>query len=149
MRGNISRVSAGVVLCMALTVPGVAAKASVDRIEGFPSVTAVRFEADFPLQSLMRMECAFVQRTARPDGSAVESQRCTLSDEPVMIPAFQGEAPARAFIHDTGPCLWGSDYLLNASEELVLAENAHVVVTPSGQVHVTSFYPAEPLVCEE
>jgi hypothetical protein len=149
MWGNIIRVGTGVLLCMALTVPAVAGKAKVDRIEDFPSVVGVRFEASFPVHSLMRADCAFVQRTERPDGSAIENMSCTLSDEPVMIPLFQGVPPTKAVVHNEGPCVWISDYLAIASEVIVYAERLHLVVTPSGRVHATSYYPAEPLVCEE
>jgi hypothetical protein len=136
-------------VCLSLAIPAVAGKASVQRLEDFGSVTAVRWEADFPIASLMRTDCVFVQRTERPDGSATETQSCTLSDEPVMIPAFQGVPPAKALVVDSGPCLWISDYIANTSGDIVYATSAHVVVTPSGRVHATSDYPATPLTCEE
>ena len=139
----------GVLLSMALAISSVAGKASVERVEDFPSVTAVRWDSDFPVASLMRMNCDFVQRIERPDGSATETQSCRLSDEPVMIPEFQGAPPKEAFVLDTGPCLWISDYVANTSGEIVYATSAHLVVAPSGRVHATSQYPATPLTCEE
>lgn len=144
-----ARIGFGVLLCMSLAIPSVAGKASVLRLEDFPSVTAVRWEADFPVASLMRMNCDFVQRTQRPDGSATETQSCTLSDEPVMIPAFQGEPPKKAFTTNTGPCLWISDYIASTSGDIVYASSVHLVVTPSGRVHATSHYAATPLSCDE
>ena len=133
------------VACLTLAVPTAAARASVQRLNDFPSVVAVRWEADFPVASLMRANCAFAQRTERPDGSAVEIQSCTLSTEPVMIPAFQGEPPERALVVDIGSCTWISDFSTN---ELIYSERTHLVVTPSGRVHATSFYPSTPLTCD-
>jgi hypothetical protein len=149
MRGTFLRVVAGVLACTALTVPSVAAKATVDRVEDFGSVLAVRFEDDFPLASLMRANCEWVQRTTHPDGSAVEKMQCKLSDEPVMIPAFQGTPPKHGFVLDLGPCWWISDYVAITAEEIQYASSVHLVVTPSGNVTATSFYPADPLECEE
>ena len=80
-------VGMGVALVVASVVPA-AAEASVDRIENVDSVLAVAIPEDFPVGSLTRTECAWVQRVELPDGSATESQVCDLSDEPVMIPEF-------------------------------------------------------------
>jgi hypothetical protein len=74
--------------------------------------------------------------------------RCQLSDAPVMIPAFQGEPPQTAFVHESGPCLWTSDYWWYRDESIVMAASVHYVVTPSGGVSISAYYPAEPLVCE-
>jgi hypothetical protein len=137
----------GVAILVASVVPA-AAKASVDRIENVDSVLAVATPEDFPVASLMRAECAWVQRVELPDGSATESQACDLSDEPVMIPAFQGSPPTRAFHNSTGPCQWTSDYWLAKDGSVVFASSVSYVVTPSGEVHARSWYPAEPLVCE-
>ena len=149
MGNKLIRIGTGVLICMALTVPGVAGRATTDRIEDFGSVLAVRFEEDFPIASLMRADCSWAQRTVNPNGSAVEKMKCTLSDEPVMIPAFQGVAPEAAFVLDLGPCFWMSDYVAGTAEEIEYAISVHLVVTPSGNVSATSFYPAEPLACEE
>jgi hypothetical protein len=137
----------GVAILVASVVPA-AAKASVDRIENVDSVLAVATPEDFPVASLMRAECAWVQRVELPDGSATESQACDLSDEPVMIPEFQGSPPTRAFHNSTGPCQWTSDYWLAKDGSVVFASSVSYVVTPSGEVHARSWYPAEPLVCE-
>ena len=137
----------GVAILVASVVPA-AAKASVDRIENVDSVLAVATPEDFPVASLMRAECAWVQRVELPDGSATESQACNLSDEPVMIPEFQGSSPTRAFHNSTGPCQWTSDYWLAKDGSVVFASSVSYVVTPSGEVHARSWYPAEPLVCE-
>ena len=149
MRDKIVRAGIGALVCLALTVPAVSAKATTDRIEDFGSVLATRMEADFPLASLMRADCAWVQRITHPDGSAVEKMSCVLSDEPVMIPAFQGVPPKQAFVHELPPCLWISDYVGLSTGQIEYAASGHLVVTPSGRVTATSFYPAEPLVCEE
>jgi hypothetical protein len=120
----------------------------VDRIENVDTVLAVRFEDDFPVASLMRAKCDWTQFVRRPDGSGIETLRCELSDEPVMIPDFQGETPAAAFVHSGGACLWTSDYWLAVDGSIVMASAFDYVVTPSGQVWITARYPAEPLACE-
>lgn len=135
-------------LLIGAAAPVSAGGAWVDRIEDVDTVLAVRFEEDFPLASLMRATCEWTQFVQHPDGSGVESLRCQLSDEPVMIPAFQGEPPRTAFVHGVDPCLWTSDYWLYRDESIVMAAAVHTVVTPSGHVTITAYYPAEPLVCE-
>ena len=60
-------VGMGVALVVASVVPA-AAEASVDRIENVDSVLAVAIPEDFPVGSLMRTECAWVQRMELPDG---------------------------------------------------------------------------------
>lgn len=132
----------------ALAAPAVAAKASTDRIESFGSVMAVSFGEDFPLASLMRADCTFVERVERPDGSSRESLACDLSTEPVMIPAFQGVPPDQAVIYGGGACTWTSDYWWNKADREVFASSFRVVVTPAGKVHATSTYPAQPLDCD-
>lgn len=122
--------------------------ASVDRIKSFDTVLAVAFSDSFPLGSLMRAECAFLVRVERPDGSAVETQVCTLSDEPVMVPEFQGAPPDQAFRLDGGPCTWTSDYWWNVADSPVYADSFSYVVTPSGAVRATSTYAAEPAACD-
>jgi hypothetical protein len=132
---------------------GVAAPVSanagwVDRIENVDTVLAVRFEADFPIASLMRASCDWAHFVQRPDGSGIETLQCHISIEPVMIPEFQGETPEVAFVHDGGPCLWTSDYWLASDGSTVMASAFAYVVTPSGHVSITAHYPAEPLACE-
>ena len=134
---------------LAVASPVAAGGASVDTIRDFDTVLAVARPADFPVASLMRAHCAYVVRVERPDGSARETQVCQLSDEPVMIPEFQGAPPTQAFIDKRGPCEWHSDYWGYRDGTDVLASSVRMVVTPSGQVMVTSTYPAEPLVCGE
>ena len=139
-------------MAMAMTLGATAAfagGASTDRVENFGSVVAVALPDNFPVGSLMRADCSFVERVQRPDGSAKETLVCDLSDEPVMVEAFQGEPPGRAFIDAGGECIWSSDYWWNTNETEVYADSFRVVVTPSGKVHATSTYPAELLVCDE
>ena len=141
---------AGLILLLlgSLATPVAAARASVDRIRNIDTVLAVAMPEDFPIASLMRATCTFVIRVERPDGSATETEICQLSDEPVMIPAFQGTAPDRAFRNSGGACLWMSDYWFAAQGSTVFASSFRYVVTPSGRVRATSTYPADPLVCE-
>ncbi len=134
-------------ITVASVVPA-AADASVDRIRNVDTVLAVAFPDDFPTASLMRAECAWVQRVELPDGSSTENLSCDLSDEPVMVPEFQGSPPTRAFRHSGGPCEWLSEYWFAKNGTDVFASSFSYVVTPSGKVHARSTYPAEPLVCE-
>lgn len=69
-------------------------------------------------------------------------------DGPVMIPAFQGQPPSQAFVHTRPACTWHSDSWFYKAGLDVLAEGVHYTVTSSGNVHVTSEYPALPLPCE-
>jgi hypothetical protein len=126
----------------------VAASGSVDTIRDFDSVVAVARSADFPVASLMRVHCTVVVRVERPDGSARETQLCELTDDPVMIPEFQGVPPTQAFIDEPGACVWSSDYWGYKNGTNVLASSIRIVVTPSGHVMATSTYPAQPLTCE-
>jgi hypothetical protein len=140
-----------VILGVLVTVaagPVAAGGAKVGRIAEFDTVLAVAMNEDFPIASLMRAHCSKLIRIERPDGSATEVQDCQLSDEPVMIPAFQGVPPTRAFVLDGPACQWSSDYWANTEGIDVLAQSIHYTVTPSGHVHVKSEYPAEPLACE-
>ena len=132
----------------ATAAPAAAGAARVDRLQDFETVLAVRMDADFPLASLMRADCTSLIRVQRPDGSATEIMDCRLSDRPVMIPAFQGAPPSAAFVHEGGPCLWHSDYWYNVDGSDVLASSVSYTVTPSGNVHARSEYPAVPLACE-
>ncbi len=147
MSRRIASVTMAVLLSTAFLAAPVAATASVDRIGGFGSVLAVARPPDFPVGSLMRVDCQLLVRVEAPDGSATETMVCALSDEPVMIPAFQGAAPDSAFIDVGGPCIWSSDYWWNVAGSEVYASSFRVVVTPSGKVHARSTYPAQPLDC--
>jgi hypothetical protein len=135
-------------LVAASVTPAAAAGAAVERIGNIQTVLAVRMDADFPNASLMRAVCTSLIRVERPDGSSTEVQDCLLSDEPVMVPAFQGAPPAQAFLLEDGPCLWHSDYWFAVEGLDVMAEHFRLTVTPSGHVHVRSEYPAAPLACE-
>ena len=73
---------------------------------------------------------------------------CQLTDNPVMIPEFQGSAPARAFHNGGGPCEWVSDYWFAKNVTDVFAASYSYIVTPSGHVTAHAEYPAVPLTCE-
>lgn len=148
MRKRVSMIVILGVLATVTAGPVAAGGAQVDRIAAFDTVLAVAMPEDFPIASLMRAHCSKLIRIERPDGSATEIQDCQLSDEPVMIPAFQGVPPSQAFIVDGAACQWFSDYWGNTQGTSVLAERFTYTVTPSGHVHVESEYPAEPLACE-
>jgi hypothetical protein len=134
-------------IVMASSAPAGAGSAIVERVENVSTVVAVGFPEDFPIGSLSRAECHFVQRVTLPDGSATETQTCELSDEPVMIPAFQGSAPRQALVHEGGPCEWSSDFAFVRYGADEYAESYRLLVTPAGRVYVWSSYPSESLDC--
>ena len=140
-----------VLVLIALSAGTVTAKgASVDRVENFGSVVAVAMPDNFPIASLMRANCSFVQRVELPDGSAKETMVCDLTDGPaLMLPENQGVPPSRTFKDAGGACIWTSDYWWNKNDTAVYADSFRVVVTPSGKVHATATYPATPLDCGE
>jgi hypothetical protein len=137
-----------IILLLALAAPAAADSAEVERIQNIDSVVVVALPDDFPIGSISRAECDWVLRVERPDGSATEKLHCTLSDEPVMIPEFQGHAPDTAFHNAGGPCMWVSEWWFAHDESIVFASSFQYVVTPSGMVIASSTYPAEPLTCE-
>lgn len=146
MRKRFLPLLAGLAIGAAFAGP-VYGGASVDRIEDLETVLAVRMDDDFPIASLMRADCSYSQWVQRPDGSAVETMKCQLSDRPVMIPEFQGQPPTRAFTNRAGPCVWTSDFQFARDESIVLASSVHYTVTPTGRVNVVAYYPAQPLAC--
>jgi hypothetical protein len=150
MRANpLGRALVGAaLLALVVAAPAAGAGASVDRIEHVETVLVVAFPDDWPIASISRAECAFVQRVEFPDGSSTETMQCQLTDKPVEVPEFQGSAPKTAFHNSGGPCAWFSDYWAARDGTLVIAESFHYVVTPSGRVSAHSSYPAEPVVCE-
>jgi hypothetical protein len=150
-RSAVPKIGRVAVIALALGVlfgglaPAAFGRASVDRIAGpFVSVVPVAY-ADNPAGvELMFVECDFVQRVEKPDGTAVETQQCTLTEPFVEFP---GTPPTEAFTNTAGECIWFSDYFLQATGEEVLAESVRLTVTPSGNVSVTTMYPSEPLDC--
>ena len=149
MRKRGSMLVTLVALLALATSPVAGRGAKVDQIAEFDTVLAVAMPDDFPIASLMRAHCSTLIRIERPDGSATEVQDCQLSNEPVMVPGFQGVPPTSAFILEGGACQWSSDFWFNVQGIDVLAESFHYTVTPSGHVHVRTEYPPEPLACEE
>ena len=140
-------VASVLVISAVAAAPATAEEGAVERIAEVPTVLAVAFPDNFPVGSLSRAVCSSIQRVTMPDGSAKETQTCVLSDEPVIIAEFQGSAPDQALVYQGGGCQWLSDFAfaLNGTDEY--AESFRVVVTPAGQVHASSSYPAAPLEC--
>lgn len=143
-------------LAAALSVMMLASVASadghVDVIEDFPTVVSVVDPAatpDFPVGSLSRADCDVLVRIQAEDGSAEEWMSCQLSDEPVMVPEFQGMAPEDPIVDAGGECIWTSDYWYTNDGSEVKASAFELTVTPSGRVFAWSSYPAEPLDCPE
>ena len=139
-----------VVGLMAVLVAPVAAKGGGwhDRIEGVETVLAVRRDADFPLASLMRAHCSEVRFVQTAKGDGIEKLRCRLSDEPVMIPAFQGVPPSKTFKVRGGPCEWTSDYWFARDGSIVVATSYHYIITPRGHIKITAHYDADAPPCE-
>jgi hypothetical protein len=132
---------------LAMAAPAAAARPRVDHLRGVETVVAVRMQADFPVRSLMRAICSDVLYVQLRDGRGIETLRCKLSDVPVMIPEFQGVAPTKTFRHRGGPCEWTSDYWFAKAGIIRMASSFYFTVSPSGRVHATAIYPAEPLTC--
>ncbi|MEA2025696.1 MAG: hypothetical protein U9O18_03295 [Chloroflexota bacterium] len=101
----------------------------------------------FPEGALMNADCDFALWIEADDGSATEWLACTLSDEPIEPPEYQGTPPSAAFSVTGGECSWESDYWRISSRSQVAASGFELTVTPSGQVFGRSSYPAEPLDC--
>lgn len=139
-----------VALALAAAAPAAAGGGSVQRLTNISTVIAVAFPDDFPVASLMRADCDWLQRVQRPNGSAVETMSCRLTTEPpLMRPENQGQPPTTAFVDAGGACVWTSDYWWTVADVPVHASSYRVVVTPSGRVHIKATYPAQPLVCAD
>lgn len=137
-------------LVLVITVaPAAAGGTTVERRTDIDTVVVVATPVNFPIASISRADCDVALLVTRPDGSQRETLQCQLSDEPVMIPEFQGHAPARTFHNSAGPCEWVSDFWFYKSGEIVYASSVQYVVTPSGALNVAADYPAERLICEE
>lgn len=147
MSKRVLIVTVAVLVGLAAASPVSATRASVGVIENFDTVLAVAMPQDFPMGSLMRANCSRLVRVEQPDGTAIETQTCQLSSEPVMIPAFQGAPPERAFRLSGGACTWTSDYWWRVADSPVYAESFSYVVSPGGTVRAISTYPADPLSC--
>ena len=159
MRRVLFLILAATLLSVA-AVPASAGGASVDRLdEPFETFMLVDADPDNGVFIFNAVMCDWVQRVERPNGSAVETMKCHLTDyyeiwdwvELDFVPCPECGPPEKAFVD--GPldpdCGWVSDYWLLTTGEFVFAESLRATVTPSGNVSVTTKYPAEPLVCED
>lgn len=150
MTRRIASLLGFLLLSLAAVAPATAGGGSVQRLEGLSTVVAVAFPDDFPVASLMRADCAWLQRVERADGSAVETMSCRLvTAPPLMFPENQGVPPKSAFIDAGGACTWTSDYWWTVADVPVYADSYRIVITPAGVVHVRAKYPATPLTCDE
>jgi len=142
-RMHIMLVLAVVLLVIGVATPAVAGGATTDRVDGpFETVVPVAFADNAIGVELMFAECDWVQRVQLPDGSAKETQLCHLT-EPFFV--FGGSPPDQAFNIGGGACLWFSDYWTQTDGSDVVADSNQITVTPSGNVHITSTYPAVPI----
>lgn len=133
-------------LVLGLALPAVGVGATVDTLEDFGTNVAVA-EADNPIGfELMDAHCDFLKRVERPDGSAEETATCRIVGPHEH---FGGELPDSAFSLSGGACLWASDYWTHQTGELIIASSFSQLVTPSGQVHITADYAADPLTPED
>jgi hypothetical protein len=148
MRRTLPLVGA-LMLLATIAAPVSAGRGWIDKIEDIETVIIVRDEADFPLKSIMRADCDFTLWIQHRSGRGTELLSCRLSNEPVMVPEFQGTPPKGFFFNRTGACEWTSDYWWYRDESIVMAESAQYVITPSGRVLITASYPAQPLQCDE
>jgi len=143
----------GIAAALLACLPGAVAAAdpSYQLIRHFPTVLAVRLPANpnFPVRSLMRANCRWLYRVVKPNGSAIETQKCRLSNEPVLIPEYQGRPPRHRVSYGGGKCIWTSDYWATTEGTDVMASSFRVLVTPRREAFVTSTYPATPLECPQ
>jgi len=132
---------------LGVIAPAIASGATTDRIEGpFDTVVPTAYADNLIGVELMFAECDFVKRVELPDGSAKETQSCELTDP---VPDFPGTPPDQTFRIREGACSWASDYWGMTDGSLVLADTFSLTVTPSGQVLVTTTYPADPIAPED
>jgi hypothetical protein len=136
----LALVTAGVGPAAAATAGG----ATTDQVRDIETA----FFVDNDQTMIANAVCKFVKRVEKPDGSAKETQNCDVTGL-VTFPGFSpiGGALPRAFVATIDGCEWVSDYFLNTDGSEVWAESGFSTVTPSGKVNITSFYPADPLVC--
>ena len=140
-----------VLLLGALTaLPAVGGGAKVDTIRDFSSVVAVA-DADNELGVLlMNMHCDFLKRVELADGSAKETMSCQITDSDGLDP-FGGTIPTTTYKNSGGECVWFSDYWSNHPTEPqeIYGSSYSQQVSPSGKVHATIRYQAEPLTAED
>ena len=139
------------VLAMGSALPAGAGGATKDTIRDFETVVAVAYADNEFGVLLMFADCAFLHRVELPDGSAKETQSCQVTRPfDVLGDEFAGELPTRAFADSGGECIWFSDYWINSDPSVEIFANSYSsVVTPSGRVHATSHYAADPLTPED
>ncbi len=141
---RVAFISLVMALVIGMTASLASAGASVDRVGPIVTVVPTAY-ADNPAGvELMFAECDYVQRVTKPGGSATETQHCQLLGPFVDFP---GTVPSEAFTNSEGPCVWFSDYIAETSGGVEWAESVRLTVTPSGNVSVTTTYPATPLDC--
>lgn len=137
-------------LTFLLVLPAGAGGAWADSIEDVNSVVAMAPGENFFGVLLAEMHCDKVKRVTYKDGSALETQTCDITGPfDGFGPEFAGGLPDRPFKDELGECIWVSDYLGNTTGEVVFANSYKSIATPSGKVHVTSRYSADPLTEED
>ncbi len=147
------------VFALSMATPVSAGGAQTDKWpEPFESGTITNFD---PF-TIGLMDCDVLRRVELPDGSSKETMSCDLNGI-YLLPADDGPPslcvdpecgpPEKALRYEGGGCdTWMSDWSLLTTGDVVFAERAEVVVTPSGKVHATTWYGPDPLtpeVCEE
>ncbi len=99
--------------------------------------------------SLMRTDCRRALWIEHADGSFEERIECTLSEDPVDPPEWQGTWPSETVRVRGGACEWTSDYWSVTDGSEVWASSYELTVSPDGHVVGSSRYAAELLDCPE
>ena len=145
--GSLVMVALAVALMMAVAQPA-GAGAATEKLKAFYT-SALQGDGTFQW-----VYCSQATRVVRPDGSAVESYKCQLTEwiAPPNTPPGMSETdlfgpivyPEKAMIFndDTG-FFYFSDfiYLTTDPADLCFAEYWRELVTPSGQVNMRANYP--------
>ena len=118
-------------------------------VEDFTSVVPVRDEVPSGSldATLMSADCQRALWLEFADGTFEERLECTLSDDPVIPPEWQGARPTEPISLAGGECEWVSDFWAVQDGSEVWASSWSVTVDPAGEVSATASYQAEALDC--
>ncbi len=117
-------------------------------VSDFGSLVLVA-EGDSLDGSVMRADCTSAVWLTYEDGTYEEQVQCTLSDDPVDPPEWQGARPAQTVTISGGACEWTSDFWFQTDGSDVWASAYEFTITPDGQVTGRMSYGSELLDCSE
>lgn len=129
-----------------IDAPPPAPVASEHSVTDFSSYVLVA-DGDSLDGSVMSADCTLATWIAYEDGSYEERLECTLSDDPVEPPEWQGTRPAAAVTISGGECEWTSDFWFATDGSDVWASTYEFTITPDGQVVGRTTYGSELLDC--